>query len=79
MTAYFKRIEIDHLSLIRQKNYKLKVNLYSFVWNIQLIPFAVSWRGPKTKKNDETLYNKVQMFEPFQDRNPHFFGTVSLS
>ena len=25
------------------------------------------------------LYNRVQMFEPFQDRNPHFFGTVSLS
>ena len=23
-------------------------------------------------------YNRVQMFEPFQDRNPHFFGTVSL-
>jgi hypothetical protein len=26
-----------------------------------------------------TGYIKVQMFEPFQDRNPHFFGTVSLS
>ena len=25
------------------------------------------------------LYNSVQMFEPFQDRNPHFFQTVSLS
>ena len=25
------------------------------------------------------MYNKVQMFEPFQDRNPHFFETVSLS
>ena len=24
-------------------------------------------------------YNSGQMFEPFQDRNPHFFGTVSLS
>ena len=24
-------------------------------------------------------YNSVQMFEPFQDRNQHFFGTVSLS
>ena len=24
-------------------------------------------------------WNSVQMFEPFQDRNPHFFGTVSLS
>ena len=26
-----------------------------------------------------TLYNSVQMFEPFQHRNPHFFGKVSLS
>ena len=25
------------------------------------------------------VYNSVQMFEAFQDRNPHFFGTVSLS
>ena len=24
-------------------------------------------------------YNSVQMFEPFQDRNQHLFGTVSLS
>ena len=27
----------------------------------------------------EEGYNSVQMFEPFQDRNPHLFGTVSLS
>ena len=26
-----------------------------------------------------STYDKVQMFDPFQDRNPHFFGTVSLS
>ena len=25
------------------------------------------------------LYNSVQMFDPFRDRNPHFFGPISLS
>ena len=28
---------------------------------------------------ESTVYNSVQMFEPFQDRKSHFFGTVSLS
>ena len=26
-----------------------------------------------------SAYNNVQMFEPFQDWNPHYFGTASLS
>ena len=33
------------------------------------------WQEDVAERN----YIKVQMFEPFQDRNPHFFGTVSLS
>ena len=24
-------------------------------------------------------YNSVQMFDPFQDQNPHFIGKISLS
>ena len=36
-------------------------------------------RSGEKKKRKGDVYIKVQMFEPFQDRNPHFFGTVSLS
>ena len=35
--------------------------------------------GTRSLSTDLCLYNSVQMFEPFQDWNPHFFGTISLT
>ena len=41
-------------------------------WPLKIIVSYLSKRSLQIK-------NKVQMFEPFCVRNPHFFGTVSLS
>ena len=40
---------------------------------------ATELGAPGSRGGSGQPYIKVQMFEPFQDRNPHFFGTVSLS
>ena len=42
-----------------------------------LIPILKGLKHLNTVLRD--TYNSVEMFEPFQDRNPHIFGTVSLS